>query len=110
MRGKKPTAVGDILAGMKVHSPLGAQLEQAAIWERWPELAGERLSAHGQPHSITDNRLVIHAESPVWLHKFAFYKWDIVKRVNRMAGRELISDVFVTLAPDDAPTPPQHDV
>ena len=107
MRSNKPTAIGDILAVLKKESKLGKQLEQALIWERWPELAGPHLSAHGRPYTVKENKLVIQADSTVWMHKFAFRKWDIIKRINRMVGHELVSDIFVSLSPDDDPIPPQ---
>ena len=101
MRGDKITPVSDILDQLKKNSSLGQQLEQAQIWERWPELAGPRLAAHGKPHHIRNGVLTIEAGNAVWMHRFAYHKWKIIRRVNRMAKRELIHDVFVRLADDE---------
>ncbi len=121
MKKNEPESLGEILSDLKQTTHLGKLLEQAQIWERWPELAGPRLAPHGQPVGFRAKRpgtLVIAAESPVWMHRFAFKKWDIIRRINRMARRELVSDIFVTHAGDEAsptalgasPSPPQHDV
>lgn len=97
MKKRSPKRVGDILARMKSTTDLGRQLDRAVIWERWPELAGPHLSTHGHPVAVKENRLCISVDSPVWMHKFAYRKWDIVRRINRLVGYELISDVFVQL-------------
>lgn len=107
MKRSKPTHIGDVLAKLKKTTELAKQLEHARIWSRWPELAGRRLCAHGHPRTVKDNTLIIEAESPVWVHRFTLAKWHIVKRINRMAGKELVSDIFVQLEPDKAPSPPQ---
>lgn len=105
MKGNKPSSVGDILASLADTSQLGECLDQARIWEHWTELVGPYLGEHGAPKAVKERTLVIEAESPVWMSRFSFRKWDILKRINLMAGRELISDVFITLAPEDEPAP-----
>lgn len=97
------TAVGDILARLKTTGTLGKQLELAQIWEHWTELAGEQLSLHGQPYTVKDGQLRVRADSTVWMHKYSFHKWKIIRRINRMARKELIHDLFVTLKPEEEP-------
>lgn len=102
MSKNDPTPVGKIVDQLKRTTDLGTTLQQARIWEEWPAVVGPQLCSHGNPVSVKENTLHIEAESPVWMHKFAYRKWDIVKQVNRLAGRELISDVFISLAPDQS--------
>ena len=106
----RPKTVGEILGHLKKTSPLGKQLDQAKIWQRWPELAGEPLWMHGRPLGFRENTLYVEADSAVWMHKFAYRKWDIIGRVNRMAGHELISELFIVLKDEDSDLPSQHDV
>lgn len=107
---KRPKSVGEILDTLKKTTQLGQHLEHAEIWSRWPELAGQRLCGHGHPVTIKDNTLHIDAESAVWVHRFGLSKWGIIKRINAMAGKELVSDIYVRLAPDTTPSSPQDDV
>ena len=81
---------------------LGKRLKEAQIWQQWPSLAGKRLCTHGQPVVVKDRTLHVEAYSPVLVSKFAYFKWDIIGRVNRMAGQELISDIYVTLVGDES--------
>lgn len=101
MSRNDPEKIGKILDSLKETSDLGKQLEQAKIWDRWNDLAGQNLAPHGEPKTIRDTTLFVEVDSPVWMHKYAFRKWDILKRINRMAGHELVSDIFVVLKPDD---------
>ena len=103
MKKSKLTQIGKILDEMKRTTELGEQLEKARIWDRWNELAGSQLSPHGQPRGIRENVLYVEVESPVWMHRYALRKWEILKRINAMAGRELVSDLFVVLRDDEAP-------
>jgi len=32
------------------------------------------------------------------MNKYAYFKWEILKRINRLVGKELISDVFFVLS------------
>lgn len=104
---EEPQSVGDILARLKRSTQVGKQLDQARIWERWPEIAGP-LAGHGQPRTIKDNVLYIEAESTVWMHKFAYHKWDIINRINRLTGNELVDEVFLVLADDPSPELPEE--
>lgn len=100
MRSGKPQSVSEILDGLKRTTELGTHLERARIWEQWNEIAGPALAQHGQPKTIRENTLYIEAESPVWMHRFAFKKWALLRRINRIAGKELVSDIFLLLAPE----------
>ncbi len=101
MRKNDPVEVGKILDKIKATTALGKQLEQARIWDRWNELAGGHLAAHGEPKTIREGTLYVEVDSPVWMHRYAYRKWDILKRINRMAGEELVSDLFVVLRADE---------
>ncbi|MBI2433087.1 MAG: DUF721 domain-containing protein [Candidatus Hydrogenedentes bacterium] len=101
MRKNTPVDVGSILEQLKQTTKLGEQLEQAVIWERWPEIAGPRLYIHGRPHSIKDGCLRIEVESSVWMNKFAYQRQHVINRINRCARRRLVEDVFLVLMEEE---------
>ncbi len=101
MKKTRPEHIGDILAAMQKKSALGKHLEHAQIWEQWERLAGAHLAKHSRPHSVKDRQLRVLVESPVWMHKLSYLKWDLLRRINRMAGKELVSDIFMALASDE---------
>ena len=106
LKSNRPQSVGEILAKLLKKTQLGTQLKQAKIWEHWPEIAGPSLCAHGRPHSVKDRILTIEVESTVWMNKYAYFKWDIMKRINLLAGKELVSDVYFALANEEESSQP----
>lgn len=109
-RKQEPTGVGDILESLKKTSALGKQLDQAKIWERWEEMVGKPWSEHGTPHTLKEQKLTLHIDTAVWMHQFAYRKWVIIKAINRFAGYELVSDLFLVLRPDEETVLPQDGV
>jgi predicted nucleic acid-binding Zn ribbon protein len=105
LRSNRPKSVGEILARLLQKTALGTRLEQARIWEQWPEVAGPVLCEHGRPRAVRDKTLIVEVDSTVWMNRFAYSKWDLLKRVNLAARKELISDIFLVLTPDTEPTP-----
>lgn len=109
--GKKdPFNIGEILEGLKETTSLGRNLEEAQIWERWPEIAGVDYMAHGRPLGVREGRLIIEVDSAVWMHKFAYRKAELVASVNGLCGRELVTEVYLMLTEEEKLEKPQDDV
>ncbi len=100
MKRNKLEGVGKILAKMKKTTDLGKHLEHAEIWEHWPEIVGDTVALHVRPKGIKDLQLRIEADSAVWMHKVNYRKWQILKKINRIAGKELVSDIYIVLLGD----------
>lgn len=105
--GADPTDIGAIIEALKNSSLLGQNLEEAQIWEQWPDLVGPHLLHHGRPRGIKDGRLTIETDSATWTHRYAYNKPAIIEAINRLTGRELVSEIFLTLAPEAEETDPQ---
>lgn len=103
MAAKDPRGVGEILESLKTSTKLGLHLDEAKIWERWPEIAGDTLMPRGRPLRIKDGCLTIEVESAVWMHKYAYSKKKIIDRINRLTGESLVTDVFLCLSPEEEP-------
>ena len=99
-RRNKIEGVGDILAGLIKTTDLGKHLEHAEIWENWPEIVGEITAKHTRPQGIKEGQLRIEADSAVWMHKINYRKWQVLKKINRLAKKELVSDMYIVLLPD----------
>lgn len=99
-----PTPIGDVLKYLIRDGGLGEQLEQARIWEHWPRLAGEPLWMHGRPVAFRDGTLIVAAESAVWMHQFTYFRRRLIGRINKMAKKRLVEDIFVRLD-DGTPGP-----
>lgn len=103
-----PTGIGEILDTLKHSTDLGRKLDEAQIWERWPEVVGMHLMPYGRPLGVKEGTLTIEVTSAVWMHKYSYDKAAILKRVNRLTGHEMVLDLFLKLAPDDSPHDPER--
>ncbi len=93
-----PESLDAILAQYKQVTGVGRLLDLSRIGQFWERLAGPYLASHGVPSGIReDNTLIIQVESSAWMQRFSYKKWDLIRRINRMAGYELVSDIFVQL-------------
>ena len=99
--------IGDILESLKQSSSLGRNLEEAQIWKEWPELAGMDFMHHGRPLGIRDGMLIIEVDSSVWMHKFAYTKRDLIRRINGLIGRDLVTEIYLTLTEEEKLRDPQ---
>jgi predicted nucleic acid-binding Zn ribbon protein len=93
----EPVPIQEVLRHLVKEGGLGEQLEQARIWENWPQLAGETLWMHGRPVALRDGTLIVEAESAAWMHRFSYYRFRLLGRINKMAKKRLVTDVFVRL-------------
>lgn len=100
-----PLELGQILEQMKRTSPLGKQLDQAIIWERWPEIAGAALYTHARPVCVKKTQLHVEVESSVWMNKLSFRREGMVRRINRLAGKRLVDEIFLLLLDENGQEP-----
>jgi predicted nucleic acid-binding Zn ribbon protein len=96
-----PTKAADVLAKITKTGAIAKSLEQAQVWEHWEEIIGKQMAPHCQPVWIRDMTLRIEADSAVHMNKLSYRQWDIIKRVNRIAKKELISDIYIVLMEAD---------
>lgn len=93
----EPVSIADVLQHLIKDGGLGEQLEQARIWENWPRLAGEPLWMHGRPVALRDGTLIVEAESAVWMHQYTYFRRRLIGRINKMARKPLVANIFVRL-------------
>ena len=105
MKRDDTPSIGEILESLKGDAQFRKQFELAEVWERWSEIAGRRLAAHGQPRGVREATLYVEVDSAVWMHRFGLQKPEILRRINAIAGHELATDLFLMLRDEDEETP-----
>lgn len=95
-----PKDIANILKTLVSETALGRNLDEAKIWERWPEIAGMEFVVHGRPRGIRDGKLVIEVDSAVWMHKFAYKKAALIRKINAEIGRKIVSEIYLALSED----------
>ncbi len=69
------------------------KMVESSLQKRWGEIMGEKIANHTIPGQIRYKKLYIEVDNPVWMHQLLFLKDEILNRVNRTIGREIINEV-----------------
>jgi predicted nucleic acid-binding Zn ribbon protein len=98
MGKRDPKGIDEIIKSMRQSPEMGKHFRVARIWEAWPDLVGAHLMPHGRPLGLRDGTLVIEVVNSVWMHKFSYRKWRIMKKVNALVGEKMVSDLYFVLS------------
>ena len=106
MRDRDVMRLKDLLgpAGKKLR--LEDPSASAALWKRWPEIAGQDIARNAEPTSLKEGVLRIRTTSPTWATEMSYLANDIKARVNTSLGREVVREVKVWTSP--APIKPRR--
>jgi predicted nucleic acid-binding Zn ribbon protein len=93
-RGRRPEPIGDILK--ERISALGweCRLREEEVLTSWDAAVGPQIAAHARPSHISDRRLTIVTESPVWTQQLSLLKTTLLKCIARNFGPEVVTDLF----------------
>jgi predicted nucleic acid-binding Zn ribbon protein len=86
-------AIGAVL--QRVVRQLGIEREMLG-WraaEEWPGIVGLRIARHTRCVGFRDGTLRVEAESSAWMHELGYLERDLVHKINRHLGDELVREV-----------------
>ena len=76
---KKPSAVGDVLAGLLKESGLAERVEQAGVIPEWPTLVGAQIAA--------DGTMFVRVTTNAWMNELSLMEPELLKALNAKEGR-----------------------
>lgn len=101
--------IGDILKERIGALGWESRLREEHALADWDTAVGPQIAAHARPSHITDHRLTIVTESPVWTQQLSLLKPALLRRIAGSFGPGVVTDLyFVTgkIEPaHDAPPP-----
>ena len=93
-RGRGPKAVGEILARYMRTSGLKDTLRSPAIYDCWPEAAGDEAAQHSRVVGFKDSVLHVEVDSAPWLQMLAtFRKADLLAGVQQLVRSVRVTDI-----------------
>jgi len=112
-RGRRPELIGDILKERIGALGWEGRLREEEALASWDAAVGPQIAAHARPSHITDHRLTIVTESPVWTQQLSLLKADLLRRIARSFGPGVVTDLYfitgkiepVPESPPAAPSP-----
>lgn len=64
------------------------------IVSNWENLVGKEIAKSSQPIKIQDKCLFLAVKSNVWANELNLRKGELVEKINREAGEEIISNIL----------------
>ena len=106
-RGRRPEPIGDILQERIGALGWEGRLRGEAVLTGWDAAVGPQIAAHARASHITDHRLTVVTESPVWTQQLSLLKPDLMRRIAGNFGPGVVTDLFfVTGKFEPAPESP----
>ena len=87
-RRKKPSVVGDVLAGVLRESGIAERVEQARLIPEWPRLVGVQIAAVTEPTSIAaDGTMFVLVTTNAWMNELSLMEPELLRALNVTEGR-----------------------
>jgi predicted nucleic acid-binding Zn ribbon protein len=91
---KRPSALGDILAGVLKDSGVAARIEQAGIIPEWTTLVGAQIATVTVPQSIAaDGTLFVAVTTNAWMMELSMMEPELLRALNAKEGRAPVKKI-----------------
>jgi predicted nucleic acid-binding Zn ribbon protein len=91
---RRPTPIGDVVAGWLGESGLAPRVDQAAVIPEWPSLVGRNIAAVTTPESITSNgTLFVKVTTNAWITELSLLEPELLRSLNSKTGRSPIKRI-----------------
>jgi len=88
---KRPSSVGDVLAGVLASAGIAARVEQAGIIPEWSTLVGAQIAAVTTPQSIAaDGTMFVHVTTNAWMMELSLMEPELLRALNAKEGRAAV--------------------
>jgi predicted nucleic acid-binding Zn ribbon protein len=85
---KKPSMLGDVLAGVLRDTGVAARVEQAGLIPEWPSLVGPQIALVTEPTSITaDGTMFVKVTTNAWMNELSLMEPELLKALNGKPDR-----------------------
>ena len=96
-QAKKLQHVSDILRSVLQKKGIPLNLENQRMARAWDSAVGPRIAAQTRPDTIRRGILFVRVSNSVWMQQLHYLKQEIIEKVNRTLGEEVIGNLFFTI-------------
>ena len=97
--GATSVRVGAVLPGVLSELRLDETLRAQSAVERFPAIAGERLSRHVRAVAVEDGVLRLEVDAPVWAAEIRHQERRLVHRIQEACGAAYVREIRCALRP-----------
>jgi predicted nucleic acid-binding Zn ribbon protein len=101
-RKNSETSLGAALDMMMDSSGLRQSMRQYAACAVWPEAAGAEIAAVTLAQTVRGGVLFVLVKSAAWANELAFYKPELIERINKNLGAAVITDIHFKIGASSA--------
>jgi hypothetical protein len=91
--------IGDIINRVLKTCRRDCDEELSQVWSLWKSAVGDVIAKNTKPEAFKGKLLLVHVNSPTWMHQLQFLKKDIINKVNQALGKELVQDIKFKIGP-----------
>ena len=91
--------IGDIINSVLKTCRHDSDEELSRVWSLWESAVGDIIAKNTKPEAFKGKLLLVHVNSPPWMHHLQFLKKDIINKVNQALGKELVQDIKFKIGP-----------
>lgn len=69
------------------------RFEENLAFAFWDNCVGKEIARHTDPHKVVKGILFVKVDNDVWRHELAFFKHEIIEKLNDKIGKKAITDI-----------------
>jgi predicted nucleic acid-binding Zn ribbon protein len=86
-RGRRPSSLGDVLAGVLADAGITARVEQASVVPDWASLVGPQIASVTEPMSVSaDGTLFVAVATHAWMNELSLMEPELLRALNARTG------------------------
>ncbi len=94
---RRPSAIGDLLAGVLANAGIGDRVAQAAVVPEWAALVGPQIAAVTEPLSVTpDGTLWVAVATHAWMTELQAMEPELLRTLNAAPDRPPVVRIRLT--------------
>ena len=63
------------------------------VWDLWTETVGDDIAQNAKPAAFSQDTLLVHVSSSVWMHHLQFLKREIIDKLNAAMDGTAVTDI-----------------
>jgi predicted nucleic acid-binding Zn ribbon protein len=98
-KSQQAVPIGNIIKQILKSQRREKDVGLAQVWGLWERAVGEIIAGNARPAAFKGKILLVHVNSSPWLHQLQFLKKDIIEKINRALGEELVEEIKLKIGP-----------
>lgn len=93
------TRLGTIIPAVLEDCREPSDTELIQIWDMWEGIVGNLVAENAKPAAFKGKLVLVHVESPSWMHHLQFLKAELINKINKGLGKPLVEDMKFKVGP-----------